>query len=323
METENKPRKPRAPKPPAAPKSVEELVQHALKLAATNPKAKWTGTSAAALFNTKEANYDAAIAECMKSDAPLLKQVDKVGELTAAGFERIATQLSEEEVVPVVKAMAERMSAVDRVAFFEGAISRTPNTAAELTPLLEEAVVAKSAELEATAAAKAKQAAAAAANRAALERALELSKQDFQNEINAVKRQWEALGQKLNDLPAHKPAPAPTHTESDQPQSRQQPQSAEEKGFRREVAQQLAESWRAAWNDDKHEGRDYLEAAMWNVEGLRMIGEKDSRVAFNAREHECGTPAFPGDMVKIVRPGWLVEDGERDHIVIKALVEKV
>src|SRR6266540_3247067 len=81
----------------AAPKLVEELVQHALKLAATNPKAKWTGASAAALFNTKEENHQAAIEECTKADAPLLRKVDKGGALTVAGFEKIAAVLPVEE----------------------------------------------------------------------------------------------------------------------------------------------------------------------------------------------------------------------------------
>jgi hypothetical protein len=100
------------------------------------------------------------------------------------------------------------------------------------------------------------------------------------------------------------------------------PKTSEERSFRREIAQQLVETWRAAWNDNKPEGRDYLESAMWNIEGLRMIGVKDTTVAFSGRNHECSTPVFSGDAVKIVRPGWLVEEGEHEHVVIKALVEK-
>lgn len=151
-------------KKPATPKSVDELVLHALKTAATKPNAKWTGASPAALFNTKEANHEAAIAECTKTDSPLLKQVDKGGALTTAGFERIAGALQPEEVrtvydqlreaLPddqvgvVARAMAGRLTPGERVEFIQGVIRRTPLAATELTPLLEEAVAATKADHE-------------------------------------------------------------------------------------------------------------------------------------------------------------------------------
>ena len=145
-------------KKPATPKSTEELVLHALKLAATNPTAKWTGASAAALFSTKEANHEAAIAECTKADSPLLKQVDKGGALTPVGFERIAGELPAEEartaydhlreelpddqVGVVARVMARLVPPGERVEFIQGVIRRTPLAATELTPLLEEAKAA-------------------------------------------------------------------------------------------------------------------------------------------------------------------------------------
>jgi hypothetical protein len=319
-----KEKKPRAPKPPA---SVEKLVSHALKTAATKPKANWTGTTGAALFNTKEANHGAAIAECTNPAAPLLKQVGKVGVLTPAGFEKVAAELPD-EVVPLAKAMAAGMTAIERVSFLQGVISRTPAAAAELTPLLDEAAAAKKAELEAATAAKVKQAAAAAVNQAALERALELSKQDLQNEIDAVKRQWEALGQKLSDLPAHKPALAlvPESKVEAQPKPVApipEPRTAGDKDFRRDSADQFAAAWRAAWDAKKAEALEYLESAMWNISGLQLRGEVGARTTFDGRYHECGTPVFTGDAVNVVRPGWVLDEGDgHDYVALKAVVEK-
>lgn len=309
----------------AAPKSVEELVLHALKLVATNPKAKWLGATPAALFNTKEANHEAAIAECTRADAPLLNQVGKGGALAPAGFEKVAAALPEAELVALTKAFAAGMPAVERVAFLEGAISRTPSTAAELTPLLEEAVAAKKAALEESAAAEAKRIAAAEANRAALKRALELSERDKQNEIDALLLRWEALGQKRGALPVHKPAPEPANPLQPKPTvtgTTPGPKTDEERDFRRDVAKQLAEMWRTAWNEKKDEGRDYLESAMWNVSGFKMLGEPGARAAFDGRCHECETAAFTGDTVRIVRPGWAIEEEPSDYVAIKALVER-
>lgn len=310
----------------AAPKSVDELVLHALKLAATNPKAKWSSAGAKTLFNTKEANTEAAIAECTKPDAPLLKQEGAGGVLTAAGFERVAGTLPAEELGAITKAMAAGMPTTKRVTFLQDAIRRTPDAAAELAPLLEEAVTAKAVELRAEADAKAKQAAAAAANRVALERALDLMRQDHENELTAARKWWEALGQKVTDLPAHPPRPEPAPEPRPKQPARTdntEPRTAEDKGFRRSTADRLAAAWRDAWEAGKDEGRDYLETAMWNIRGLRMLGETGAKVAFDALVHESDGPAFTGDPVEIVRPGWVLAEEKGDYTALKAAVVKV
>jgi hypothetical protein len=316
-------KKPKAPKPP---KSVEELVSHALKLAATNPKAKWTGASAAALFNEKEENYQAAIDSCLDPARPLLRQTKGGGALTSAGFEKAAGSLPPEEVVALAKAIAAGMVAAERVEFLQAAIGRTPDAAAELSPLLEEAVAAKKAELEAEIAAKAKRAAAAAANRAALERALELSKQDLENEVNAVLRHWETLGKKRGELPAHTPAPElelpeNTGTKRATPALAPALKTAEETDFRRYECDRLAAAWRDAWDAKKAEGAECLVDAMWNVRGFRMIGEEGETVEFNGRHHESEQSLMSG-AVRIVRPGWLLQKEDGEYVALKAAVVK-
>ena len=78
------------------------------------------------------------------------------------------------------------------------------------------------------------------------------------------------------------------------------------------------------WNAKKDGASDYLESAMWNIIGLRIIGEAGARVGFDGRYHECETPVFTGDSVKIVRSGWLLkEDEDRDYVPLKAVVERI
>jgi hypothetical protein len=141
---------------------------------------------------------------------------------------------------------------------------------------------------------------------------LELSKQDLQNEIDTLKRQWEALGLRLIDLPAHQGASVPPKKPG--------PTTDEEKDFRRDVANQLVASWRAAWDAKKDEPRDYIESAMWNISGLRLFGEVGARIPFDGRYHECNTPVSSGQSVQVLRPGWVLDESERDYVVLKTLV---
>jgi hypothetical protein len=55
---------------------------------------------------------------------------------------------------------------------------------------------------------------------------------------------------------------------------------------------------------------------------VRFIGEPDQRVTYNGREHDSLPGVGPGDPVKIVRPGWALEEPAGDFIVLKAVIEK-
>ena len=101
-----------------------------------------------------------------------------------------------------------------------------------------------------------------------------------------------------------------------------EPKTAEDLDFRRYETDRLAAAWRDAWDAKKDEGRDYLESAMWNIRGLRMVGEVGANAAFDGRYHESETSAFTGDGVRIVRPGWLLKEDEGDYVALKAAVEK-
>jgi hypothetical protein len=336
VEKEKKKRAPAAPKPPAP---VEKLVSHALKLAATKPEAKWLGASPAALFSTKEANHEAAIAECTKPDAPLLKQVGKVGVLTAAGFEKIAAELtdaeandiyerligevSEEKVGALAKVAAGRIALEKRADFILEAIRRTPKATAELNPLLAEVNAAAKAEAEAKVAAALKEKQEHDAEMLALEETKRLREEHFQLKRDAIRRQWEALGGDLKELTEHEPTPKRKKGSIADTDEAPEPNTPEERDFRRYETDRLAAAWREAWDAKKDEGREYLETAMWNIRGFRMIGEVGAELPFDGRRHESTTSVFTDDSVRVVRPGWLLKTDDDEYIALKALVEAV
>ena len=62
---------------------------------------------------------------------------------------------------------------------------------------------------------------------------------------------------------------------------------------------------------------------MWNIRGLRMIGETDAKVRFDGRVHESDGPAFTDDAVKVGRPGWLLKTEDEEYVALKARVTPV
>jgi hypothetical protein len=306
-------------KKPKAPASVEALVEKALTTAATKPKAKWSGASGSVLFNSNEANTEAAIAAATKGDVPVLVQRGETWALTAAGFVRVASDMSAEAAAQLAKGIARGLTAEDRVAFLEGVIGRTPAPAAELVPVLEVAVQEAKAEQEGRVALTAKRAVAHAANVAALERALALCRQAKQDRLEAIRREWEAEGQRAADLPP------PTKAREPEPELRitakKLPVTNDDKAFRRDSADQFAASWRAAFDGKKAEAMEFVESAMWNIAGLKLMGEVGARVGFDPRYHECATPTSSGQPAVMVRPGWVLEETTGDYVALKAVVK--
>lgn len=318
-----------------APKTTEKLVQHALKTAATNPDANWTGKSASALFNTKEDNHQAAIGECTSSTAPLLTQAGTRGKLTAAGFEKIASELSgeearaaydrlreelpDEQVGVAARVMARSLDTSERVEFIQGVIRRTPLASTELVPLLEEAVAAEKAESAARIAAAEKRRVAEDAAKAALDRAKELIEERRKNRIDALRREWEAEGENTKDLPQNDgKGNSSTQTEL------AAPVTAADKDYRKLVSAQLAEMWRQSREKNKVEAAEYLGAALWNIRGLRREGQEKETVKFNGRYHQSSAPVFTDDPVRVLRSGWVLVEGEHaDVVLLKCVVEPV
>jgi hypothetical protein len=305
--------------------SVGDLVRAALLKVAEAGEVKLTG-KADGLFASAAGANKQAIAECRDGEQPLLAVVRKEGKseivaLTPAGFERIASEIPEENLGAVAKHVASVIPAASRIDFIQDTLSRTPLAAAELTPLLEEAVAAEKAEQEVRVAAAAKRRAAEVAAQEALERAKQLIEQRQQNRLTALRREWEAEGQKASELPA--PAqPAAKPASAGERGSAAAPRTPEETDFRRDVANQLASAWAATWETNKPDAREFLESAMWNINGLRLIGEAGQRTAFSGRYHDSVPGVFSGDEVRVVRPGWALDEEKGEFVVLKALVAK-
>ncbi len=308
--------------------STDELVRAALLRVAEASESKLTGKTDG-LFASASGTNGEAIEQCKNAEKPLLAVVGKEGKaervvLAPGGFERIASELPEDKVGAVAKRVATALPAAGRIEFIQEALRRTPLAAPELTPLLEEAVAAEKAESEARVAAAAKRRAADEAAKKALERALQLFEERRQNRLDALRREWEAEGESASELPAHEPARKPEQPSSTKPAAAgtaPKLRTEEETDFRRYECDRLAAAWRDAWDTKKDEGRDFLETAMWNIRGFRMIGEVGATVAFDGQYHESDAPVLSGS-VTIVRPGWMLKEDEGNYVALKAAVTK-
>lgn len=334
MADETKQKKPRAKLAPKPPKSVQELVLHALATAATKPNASWKGATPAALFSTKEDNHEAAIAECTKANEPLLTQAGKTGALTATGFVRLLELSPPAEVVARVNGYAATLPAAGREELRSALNRRTSGPNAEV---FSAALSALDAEAERAANERAKRAAQSELQRsrdslalhrsavARLERERAMHQAMIDGLVVTVAKMEAAI--EAPDATADDEPPATLPQPNAKPATKStgtapEPRTDEEKDFRRYTAERLASAWRDAWDEKKDEGRDYLETAIWNIRGMKMIGEAGAKVAFDGRLHECGAPVFTNGAVRVVRPGWLLKVDDEDYVALKAAVEK-
>jgi hypothetical protein len=302
---------------------VDEVVSQALvKVATSDVPLLLTHKTEPAVFPSATAGgAKAAIPVLRDEAAPLIGFVGSgktaTVRLTPAGFQRIAAQLPEEKVGPAAKAVATELPAGERVAFLNEIVSRTPAAAAELLPLYEAAVAAEKAEAEARIAAAAKRRERDEAVRQALARWMELTERQRQQRVEALQRELAAEGVK----PAAPPAPPPTPPNEPPRVVGLKPESREDITFRRDVAGRLVATWLESLRLNKPEGRLFLETAMGNVGGLRQVGEEGERVSFNGQYHEADVAVPTGAPVRVVRPGWVLEEEDGgEHRLVTARV---
>lgn len=297
--------------------SVESLVDEALRKLATADgplRLSGKGDPPALFASAAGANKD-AIAQLQ--DAALIRVEGKNSpvKLTAAGFARVLPGIPEEKVGGLAKAFAADIpTAAARVEFLQEIVGRTPTARAELLTVLDESLKAESAETEARLAAATKRRERDEADRDAAARWIRLIDDARKKRVAALLRELEIEGEKVDAPP---PTPAPPA-----PSGGSKPVTPADHGFRRDTADQLTSAWRAAWDDKKADAREYLESAIWNVRGFRTIGEAGQQIPFDGRLHEGGAGLFTGDAVRVVRPGWLIEEDDREYVALKALVEK-
>ncbi|MCZ2342388.1 MAG: hypothetical protein LC104_11415 [Bacteroidales bacterium] len=296
---------------------------------------KLKGKEQAVFVSTAGANGP-ALERCLHGD-PAWLTVRKEGKteivsVTPSGFQAALPFLNTETLGAAAARFAPTIpKATDRVAFLNDIALTAPAAVLELQPILEAAIRDEQQE-------RAQAEAAQAARREkeqAIARAMELWKANLEqrkNErISSLQRALLAEGVTI-DL-AVKPAdsavsPEPavvTVTEGNVPKvSVSDPKTDGDFAFRRDVARQLASAWLATWKLDRPDVRDFLEPAMDNVPELGMIGEVGETVTFSGRLHEGEAGLFPGDKAQIVRPGWILREGEdAEHVVLKAFVSSV
>lgn len=311
---------------PKAPAPTEQLVLHALRLAASSAgTAKWAGKTAKALFNEKEENTPAAVEECTKPGAALLEKVGECGRLTPGGFARTLAGATAAEAAERVLEFAGTLTAPDREALKSALESRTSAPDGEL---YSAAVNALDAEAERQAGER-----AAAAARAQLERyrqAVGVKKQAvtrLERDLAFCRKEAAGLEKLVADLEAATPPPEPEVTPlprdtGGRPEPRPLvPATPEEKDFRRNVARRLVSSWLESIRLNKAEGRRFLEVAVGNIDGLEQIEDEGQRVAFTGAYHRCETGVSTGAPVTVVRPGWRLREDDGEYVIEQALVK--
>lgn len=301
--------------------SVDELVSQALvKLATSETPFRLTGKGdPPALFPSAAGAAREAIARLQDGSAPLIRLVGTgkaaAVRLTPAGFQRIVGHLPEENVGAAAKAVAADLPAGERGGFLNEVVGRTPAAAAELVPLYEEAVAAEKAEAEARIAAAAKRREREEAIRQAFARWTELAERQRRERIEALQRELAAEGAEPIAPPVVPPSPLPPS-----PAPRLRPESREDITFRRDVAGRLVATWLESFHLNKPEGRLFLETAMGNVGGLRQVGEEGEVVPFDGKYHEAEVGVATGTPVRVVRPGWVLEEEGGEHRLVPAKV---
>lgn len=275
-----------------------------------------------ALFAGKTGANKAVIDVLTAEGAPLIvvtgKAAAEVVRLTAAGFWHVLPRLPEDRVGAVAKEFAASLELADRVSFLDEVIRRTPTAAPELMSELEAATTAEKAEAEVRIAAAAKRREREEVSRAALIRCLALLDERQQNRRDALRREYEAEGGRSADLPvpAAKAGPAA-------PAEPLTPTTPEEYGFRREVVRRLAAAWREAVDLGRDDPARFLEAGIGNIRGVRQVGEAGETVPFDGEFYESDEGVSTGAAVRVVRPGWTIdEDDDRRYVVMKAKVTR-
>ncbi len=126
------------------------------------------------------------------------------GELTdaeaTATYDRLAAEVAAEEVGALARIVAARLPHGPRIEFVEDVIRRTPLAAVELEAVLEEAVAAQKAELDARVEAARKRKEKEDAAEAALKRVAELFAERRRNRLDALRREFEIEGGKPSEL---------------------------------------------------------------------------------------------------------------------------
>jgi hypothetical protein len=306
--------------------NIDDLIQKALlTIARSESPLRLTGKGPEFVLTSASGPNKEVLARLRDEARPLISESGSgkaaTVALTRVGFERVLASLEADELARIARKMLDSVPAAEHVAFLNDTARMVPAAMPGLLPLLEAAMQAEKEAAESRAREAEKNRAAEAATLAALEHWKKLVHERKAQRVEALKRELAAEGAQVDEL-----IPAPNRTADVDTQKKLPvpiPEGEDENDFRRNVARRLVSAWIEAWDAQKPDAREFLESAIWNIEGFRPIGEPNQRVDFDGRYHEGGSGLFTNDAARIVRPGWLLEEGdEREYIVLKAQVAK-
>ncbi|MDB5309686.1 MAG: hypothetical protein JWO38_3888 [Gemmataceae bacterium] len=305
--------------------SVDEVVTQAIVKVATSPtplRLSGKGDPPAVFASSAGVNKE-AMARCLAETDPLLRVVGaaKTGpvQLTPAGFRKAISQIPEDRIGHVAREIASGLPPETRAEFLNEVIGRSPAAAAEIIPLYEEAVAAEKAAAEAHVAAAAKKKQAEVETLRAVQRWKDLVEQRRRQRVEALRKELEAEG----EMPPPQERATAVLPPPVAPLPRLRPETVDDAGFRRQVARRLVSAWLEAVEANKPEPRQYLETAIWNVSGFRQLGDPGGTVSFDGTYHESDEGISTGAAVRVVRPGWVLEEeNDREYVVLPAQVTR-
>ena len=303
---------------------IDKAVREALLKVATSDtpfklSGKATPTTHPGLFASTAGANKPAIEQIQAADDPLLAEDKKDKKvcvrLTAAGFQKVLPELPEEKIGEAAKQVAEGLPLTDRVEFLNEIIGRTPLAASELLPLVEKATTELKEAEDAKVETARKRREAQDASLKAVERWKELVQEQRKIKVEGLKRQLEVEGVKPDsgaggavELPGRMPPPFKA------------PADRDDLTFRREVAERLVATWQESFRLNRPDGRLFLETALGNVGRIRQIGEEGETVPFDGKYHETDQGVATGTPVRVVRPGWVLEEEDGEYRLLTANV---
>lgn len=276
-----------------------------------------------AIFDVKRAGKPAEAA-CLDPAAPLVTVAGTgkkaAATLTAAGVLTVADGVPADRIGPVVAAVAGPIPPAERIAFLEGVVEKAPAARAALLPLLETAAAEERADRASRFERDARRHAAEVAGIAAAERWVAVIRQRIEDETaDLVARLAYLRGAASSQtvvVPAPTPVPAP-----DGLGPAPVPVTRDDNSYRRQVAHRLVSVWLEACRLGKDEPRRFIEAALANVVGISPVGEPGDEVPFDGARHSLSRSLGDRAEVRVVRPGWVLEDDDGEHVLTPALVE--
>ena len=305
--------------------NVEELVDQALcKLASSEGPIPLSGKGPTALFPSVSAGIKLAINR-MQTEGEQLIDVLKVGKatqvtLTPVGLRQVLPKLSGEVAARAATVVVGKLSAIEKIPFLDEVIREQPEAALGLLPVLQNATAEEAAEREARIENARKRRETEEATRRALEEWQRSLESRRQQRVELLKREFEAEGAEIPVAP--KPVEMKTELQpnpkADEPILR--PETSEERSFCRDVAGRLVAAWIEAIRMKKDEGRFFLETALGNISGCRQIGEEGEQVRFDGTYHESDVGLSTGTTVRILRPGWALDEDDGEYILAPARV---